>query len=70
MCSHIDKSPYINSDRDFWSCHKCECTYIKKDLFKRVDLLNKSGINYSFRVNLLQDIENIGHVKLWISKEK
>jgi len=64
-CSHFEIK-----NRDFWVCPKCECTYIKKDLFKRVDKLHKSGEKYSFRVNTLQDIEQIGQVNLRINKGK
>lgn len=65
VCSHFEIK-----NRDFLVCPKCECTYVKKDLFKRIDKLQKSGENYSVRVNTLLDIENLGHVNFRVNKEK
>ena len=49
---------------DFWTCPKCDSTYIKKYLFEKVKRIENSCPDYDLMMNVLQGSGNFGYIQI------
>src|SRR5271155_4434453 len=49
---------------DFWTCPKCNSTYIKKCLFNRVKSFDKSNSQYELCVKITHGNGGVGYIQI------